>query len=221
MRQWKAATMLAAGLMAFGAMAPARAQNGPTVGYIEMEKVFNAADARKTGEDRVNNMARNLKDRLDKLQEAALLPNATWQQYKSLLEKEKRTADDDKALQGIADQLRKVDGELKTLQQPTGGQLSDAQKVRLNELNGNRTANLGNLQSLGNEYEIQIFRLQTELRNGIVDSIQKAAGTVMKNRNVSVVLNQQVAIGDDLGQLLVIAGGVDLTDDVIKQINAK
>lgn len=213
--------MIAAGLMALGAFAPARAQTGTSIGYIEMEKVFNAAESRKSGEDRVNNMARGLKERVDKLQEAALLPPSSWQQYKTLLEKEKRTAEDDKALQGITEQLRKLDAELKTLQQPTGGQLTDVQKVRLNELNGNRTANLGNLQSLGSEYELQVFRLQTDLRNGIVADIQKAASAVAKTRSVSVVLNRQVAIGDDLGQLLVVAGGVDLTDEVIKQLNAK
>jgi len=220
MKHLSIATMLAIGCLALGSVAPVYAQAGSAIGYIDMERVFNAANARKTGEDRVNNLARALKERVDKLQEAAFVAPATWQQYKTLLEKEKRTAEDDKSLQAIADQLSRLDAEIKSLQQPTGGQLTDAQKTRLNEMNGNRTANLGNLQGLGGEYEMQIIKLQSELRNNIVADIQKAAGAVAKSRNVGIVLNRQVAVGDEMTQLLVVAGGTDLTDDVIKQVNS-
>jgi Skp family chaperone for outer membrane proteins len=38
---------------------------------------------------------------------------------------------------------------------------------------------------------------------------------------VAVILNKQVAVGDNVPQVLVVAGGVDLTDDVLKAVNGK
>lgn len=217
MKHFGTAMMIAAGLAALGAMAPARAQSNPSVGYIEMEKVFNGADAKKTGEDKVNNLAKTLADREQLLKDASLLAPKIWQDYRVLLEKDKPVAADTTALAGIKTQLTALDTELKTLQQTP--QPTDAQKARLNELNGNVTANNGNLQSVDGDYASQISKLQLDLRTNIIKDIQTASAAVMKSRNVSVVLNKQVALGDD-GQLLVVAGGVDLTDDVLKQVNA-
>lgn len=217
MKHLGTAMMIAAGLAAMGAMAPAGAQSNPTVGYIEMEKVFNGADAKKAGEDKVNNLAKSLADREGMLKDSSLLPPKTWQDYRTLLEKDKLTPAETTTLTGIKSQVTALDAELKALQQTT--QATDAQKARLNELNGNVTANSGNLQSVDADYAQQISKLQTDLRTGIIKDIQTAAAQVMKSKNVSVVLNKQVSIGDD-GQLLLVAGGLDLTDDVLKQVNA-
>ncbi|HEY3265309.1 MAG TPA: OmpH family outer membrane protein [Armatimonadota bacterium] len=217
MKHVKVAMVIAAGLMALGAMTPARAQSA-SIGYVDMEKVFNGAEAKKAGEDRVNALARTLQDREKSLQDAKLLPSTVWQKYRTLLEKDKPTAADTTDLAGIKDQLAKLDRELTDLQQTP--QLSDAQKARLNELNGNGTANLGNLQSVDSDYGQQLAKLQSDLRSTIVVDIQKAAKQVADDKKVSIVLNKQVAVGDDVAQLLVVAGGVDLTDDVVKQLNA-
>jgi Skp family chaperone for outer membrane proteins len=217
MKHFGTAMMIAAGLAASGAMTPAGAQSNPSVGYIQMEKVFNGADAKKAGEDKVNELAKSLADREGLLKDASLLSPKTWQDYRTLLEKDKLTPADTMTLTGIKSQVTALDAELKTLQQTP--QATDAQKARLNELNGNVTANSGNLQSVDGDYAQQISKLQTDLRSGIIKDIQTAAAQVMKSKNVSVILNKQVSVGDD-GQLLVVAGGLDLTDDVLKQVNA-
>lgn len=209
--------MIAAGLLALGAIAPARAQSNVTVGYIEMEKVFNGADAKKAGEDKVNNLAKTLADREQILKDASFVASKTWLEYRVLLEKDKPAAADTAALTSIKGQVTALDTELKTLQQTP--QPTDAQKARLNELNGNATANTGNLQGVDADYAAQISKLQLELRASIIKEIQAATAQVMKGKNVSVVLNKQVTSGED-GQLLVVAGGVDVTDDVLKQVNA-
>ncbi|HEY3414571.1 MAG TPA: OmpH family outer membrane protein [Armatimonadota bacterium] len=218
MKHFGSAMMIAAGLLALGAIAPAGAQSNVTVGYIEMEKVFNGADAKKAGEDKVNNLAKTLTDREGLLKDAAFLPPKTWLEYRGLLEKEKPEGADTTSLTTIKGQITALDTELKTLQQTTPA-LTDAQKARLNELNGNATANTGNLQQVDADYAAQISKLQLDLRGSIIKEIQTAAAQVMKNKSISVVLNKQAAAGDD-GQLLVVAGGVDMTDDVLKQVNA-
>lgn len=217
MKHFGSAMMIAAGLLALGAVAPAGAQSNGAVGYIEMEKVFNGADAKKAGEDKVNNLAKSLADREQLLKDASFLAPKTWLEYRGLLEKDKPAAADTTALTTIKAQVTALDTELKTLQQTTTA--TDAQKARLNELNGNATANTGNLQGVDSDYAAQISKLQLDLRGSIIKDIQTATAQVMKAKNVAVVLNKQVALGDD-GQLLVVAGGVDLTDDVLKQVNA-
>lgn len=218
MKLLRTATVIAAGIAALGAVAPAGAQSAPSVGYIEMEKVFNGADAKKAGEDKVNSLAQGLAAREQSLKDAAMLSSKAWQDYRVLLEKDTPTDADKTSIANVKSQLTALDAELKTLQQTP--QPTDVQRARLNELNGNVTANTGNLQSVDATYADQITKLQTDLRTSIIKDIQAAAVKVMKARNVSVILNKQVAVGDD-GQLLVVAGGLDLTDDVLKQVNAK
>jgi Skp family chaperone for outer membrane proteins len=217
MKHFGAAMMFAAGLAALGAVLPAGAQTTSPVGYIDMEKVFNGADAKKAGEDKVNELAKKFAEREQSLKDASLLSPKTWQEYRALLEKEKPAPADTTALATIKTQLAALDTELKTLQQTTPS--SDAQKARLNELNGNVTANSGNLQSVDGDYAQQLSKLQTDLRAAIIKEIQTATAQVMKNRNLSVVLNRAASMGED-AQLLVVAGGTDLTDDVLKQVNS-
>jgi Skp family chaperone for outer membrane proteins len=221
MKQFRITTVIATGLLALCAFAPVRAQSTVTIGYIDMEAIFNQSEARKAGEDKVNNLARTLSQREQTLQDAKLLAPATWQKYKLLLEKDKPTADDQKQLTDIQSQLTALDTELKGLQQPAGGQLTDAQRGRLNELNGNGTANLGNLQTVDTDYGNQLAKLQSDLRDAIVKTIQTAAQKVASDKKVAVILNKQVAVGDNIPQVLVVAGGVDLTDDVLKAVNGK
>jgi Skp family chaperone for outer membrane proteins len=221
MKHFRIATVIATGLLALGAMTSARAQSTGTIGFIDMEQIFNQAESRKAGEDKVNILARTLAQREQTLQDAKLLAPATWQKYKTLLEKDKPTADEQKQLTDIKKQLSDLDIELKGLQQPAGGQLTDVQRGRLNELNGNGTANMGNLQTVDADYTNQLAKLQTDLRDGIVKDIQAAAKKVADEKKVGVILNRQVAVGDSAPQLLVVAGGLDLTADVLKAVNAK
>jgi len=87
-------------------------------------------------------------------------------------------------------------------------------------LNGNGTANLGNLQTVDQDYGMQIAKLQTDLRDQIVKSIETAAKKVADDKKIAVVLNKSVSVNDVAPQLLVVAGGVDLTADVLKQVNS-
>lgn len=202
------------------AAAPRAHAQAASIGYIDMEQIFNDSNARKTGEDKVNSLATALQQREQVLQDAKFLSSTTWQKYKTLLEKDKPTADDQKQITDIRKQLTDLDAEMKSLQQPAGGQLTDVQRARLNELNGNGTANMGNLQSVDLEYGAQISKLQSDLRDGIVASITAAAKKVADEKKIAVVLNKQVAVGDAAPQLLVVAGGVDITADVLKQVNS-
>lgn len=219
MKAFRIGVALAA-LLAMVSAPRVMAQANISIGYIDMEKIFNDSNARKAGEDKVNNLARTLTQREQTLQDAKFLSPATWQKYKTLLEKDKPSADEQKQLTDIRGQLTALDTEMKNLQQPSGGQLTDAQRARLNELNGNATANMGNLQTVDADYGNQISKLQTDLRDGIVQSITNAAKKVADEKKLAIVLNKQVAVGDAAPQVLVVAGGVDITADVLKAVNS-
>jgi Skp family chaperone for outer membrane proteins len=219
MKQWRAAAVAAATILVVAGGRPVAAQQPAVkVGVVSMEDVFNRCDARKAGEDQVQALANKLRERLSALRDSSLLPANSWQQYRGLLEKDKPTDAEAAQLTAFKTQVTQLDDELKKLQQTPSP--NDAQKARLNDLNGNITANTGNLQVAAQDYDKQIIKLQMDLRNQIVIQIQAAADLVCKQQGCLVVLNKTLTIGDEVAQLLVIAGGLDVTDAVVKQVNS-
>jgi Skp family chaperone for outer membrane proteins len=219
MKKWTSLAVATTAFLGFIALGSATAQQPAVkVGYIDMEGVFNRCDARKAGDEQMQALAGRLRERLSTLRDAALLPSNTWQSMRSLLEKDKLTDAEAAQLTAIKAQVTQFDDELKKLQQTTSP--TDAQKARLNELQGNMTANAGNLQVAAGDYDKQIGKLQLDLRNQIVADIQKAAEVVCKQQGCLVILARAMAIAEDTSQLFVVAGGVDLTDAVVKQVNS-
>ncbi len=205
----RVAAVIATAILALGAVAPSHAQAGMRVGYIDIDDVYNRSDTKKANDDKLQDLSKSLNTRLGSLDDAALLPSATWQQLKTLLEKPKPTADDTSQINAIQNQIKSLDTELKTLQQTTSP--TDAQRNRLNELTGNGTANQGNLQNAKNDYEREFAKMQMDLQDQAIAAIKKAADQVAKAQHLDVILNKAALI----------AGGTDVTEDVVKQINKK
>jgi Skp family chaperone for outer membrane proteins len=158
MNKFFTSTLAVAAIFAIGATAPVVAQNQtPGIGVVDMERVFDAAEAKRTGEEQLRAQGQQIEQRLVSLRDAALLPTAMWQEYRTLLEKPNPTDADRQRITAIRGQVTKLDGELKQLQQTPSP--NEQQKSRLNELSGTQTTNVGNLQNVAGTYHQQVFDL--------------------------------------------------------------
>ncbi len=217
MKVFKAGVIAVGVLLAFaGAGVQAQAQS--SIGWVDVESVFNKCAAREAGDAQLTQTGNALRQRLAVLQDSARLPTSVWTELRTLLEKATPTEADKTRQAAIQNQARALDDELKTLQQTPSP--TEEQNRRINDLSGNVAANSGNLQDVAGDYDRQIEELSAKLRDGIVASIQAAAAQVMKQKNVGIVLNKSVNMGEAASQMIVVAGGIDLTDDVLKQVNS-
>jgi len=152
----------------------------------------------------------------------ALLNAGEWEEYEGLRKKEKREQKDENrlvALKTLNDQRQRELQELRTTLDPT-----EAQRQRKKELEDIWNATRTELEQKEEEVLRILEERNAKVSKEIMDEIQAKIAAVAQAKNLAVVLRKSVTVAPPDGAWemtvpVVEYGGLDITDDVLKQLN--
>ncbi|MCE5324552.1 OmpH family outer membrane protein [bacterium] len=204
---WVLAIMVvSAGLMATAASAADQAQK---IAVVDVEKVYTNAPRVKQYSEELNAFGQDLSKKVDIRNQNMMLNEAEIQELVTLKTKSNRTAAEDARIKEIESTERTRDDQYRNLQatkEPT-----DEQKAQLKELQDMRQKAKDTLDALAKDYDGQLKSKQQELLGKADADIRGAINKVAGEKGITMVIAKDA----------VLFGGLDITDDIIKNLDRK
>lgn len=225
----KKVVIVALMLFVFCAVSLAQA---PGVGYVDLERVLNNFTNAQELQKQYQELASNLQNIVNRHLSNFMLTSEERVEFKQLIAKPTLTESEKKRLEELENLAAGRQRELQELENLQN--LTDAQKQRLTELQGLRNQASSDIDAVVKEYNDQLNRKRDELtakmEGDIKSKLAKLGITVKENEDLTVYIKQavdkaiaEVAKANNLSLVLssqvVLFGGVDITDKVIKALN--
>ncbi len=188
----------------------AQAQNAPqpTVGMVDVQKAFNDYKVTTTSNDEINKLVATLKRELDLRAANRLLSDAEIQELVKVVNKTPQTDADKQRIDELEKTSKARDEELNSLSNKTD--LTEQERTRLRELKELSNKNDASGRTLAEDYSQQIDKRKSELSDKITADLKAAIAKVAQARGLATVVDK----------IAILYGGVDLTEDVIKELNS-
>lgn len=202
------------------------------VGYVDLERVLNNFTNAQELQKQYQELASNLQNIVNRHLSNFMLTSEERVEFKQLIAKPTLTESEKKRLEELENLAAGRQRELQELENLQN--LTDAQKQRLTELQGLRNQASSDIDAVVKEYNDQLNRKRDELtakmEGEIKSKLAKLGITVKENEDLTVYIKQavdkaiaEVAKANNLSLVLssqvVLFGGVDITDKVIKALN--
>lgn len=203
---------LSAGALWFiSARQPAQGQDGkpapPSVAVVDNEKVERDYKLFQMKRDELQKLA---DDRKRELEARAFLNEGEWKKLDELLAKKNPSDADKKEIEKIISAgIAKRD---EWQQLIAGTKLTDEQTKRRDELEKIQKLNKSKIEDKYEVYSKEIDELQKATLDDLFNKVKDSIGNVARQRGYSVVVLKQSVIWS--------ADTVDITDDVLKQLNS-
>lgn len=196
--------MLPLGNMA-AAQAPAAPQ--PTVAMVDVQKAGSAYKGTKSANDEINKLVADIRMELETRASHKLMTDAELTELISLKKKSPPTEADSKRIDELEKIVKQRDEEVNTLSQKSDP--SDAERARLRELKELSNKNSASINTLSDDYAQQVDKRRTELQDKVTADLLAAVAKVAQQKGLATVVDK----------VIVLYGGIDVTDDVIKALN--
>lgn len=196
------------------AVAAADTKAVPTFGVVDVAKVFDGYDKKKTASQEFAAEGQKLQEKLQLRQINRMLSNGEFDQFMELKTKVSLNDNDKKKMDDLLATTKSREQELQTLQQKQNS--TDAEKVRLNELQdmANKGEDATKLEA--EKLQAQFAQKQDDMTQKLLGDIEKAVAAVAKDKGLAMVLNKNVN-----GAPFVLFATVDVTDEVLNKLNKK
>ncbi|GAB4452041.1 MAG: hypothetical protein OHK0029_02300 [Armatimonadaceae bacterium] len=183
--------------------------DAPVFGSVSVQKILSESSARKRDSDELNKMVQSLREVMTSLrqQNAFFLPEAELRELASLLEKENASAVEKKRIAELFGKAAAASAEKRKLENTANP--SEEQRKQFAALSDAESKGNQAINNLAGAYEKRLGEREVELNNKTVAEIRTAISEVAKQKGITVVFDEQIAIYT----------ANDLTPDVIKQIN--
>lgn len=195
--------------MALGSAAVAQTPAQPTIGVVDVKKAFDEYKETKTSNAEVDRLVAGFRTELDVRSKNKLLNDAELTELITLKKKDKLTDADQARIDALEKEQKKRDEELNTISNTSSP--TDQQKARLKELRDLGNKNDASVRTLAEDYSGQVDKRKDELSNKITEDMKQAIAKVAQARGMATVVDK----------IAVLYGGVDITDEVIKALNAQ
>jgi len=180
-----------------------------STGVVNVEKVMAECEKAKQADAQLKGMERKLEGQLKLMAQSRLLTEQEINELVTLSAKEKPTAAEQSRIAALQQLDKDRETKLKALQAEQNP--TDQQKQELKDLQGSVIASGKLIEQTQKDYQKQINEVNAKLTVQIAKDVRAAVEAVAKESNTPMVLNKAA----------VIVGGNDLTEKVIKKLNAK
>lgn len=175
---------------------------------VDVQKAFNDYKVTTTSNDEINKLVASLKRELDLRAANRLLNDAEIQELVKLVNKTPQTDADKQRIDELEKASKARDEELNSLSNKTD--LTEQERTRLRELKELSNKNDASGRTLAEDYSQQIDKRKSELSDKITADLKAAIAKVAQARGLATVVDK----------IAILYGGVDLTEDVIKELNS-
>jgi Skp family chaperone for outer membrane proteins len=181
----------------------------PTLGFVDVQKVFYECEEAKKSTADLRAEGEKLQAQLQRMLERRLLTDDQRKEAETIDAIDKPTDAQKQRLAELTAEAKKYEDELKDLQQKPESSLDDKQKERLNELTTRGRQATQKIQELNDTYAKQLNDKNQDMSTKIQEKIKNAIADVAKAKGLNAVVDKQV----------ILYGGLDITDDVMKIVN--
>jgi Skp family chaperone for outer membrane proteins len=181
----------------------------PSIGSVDIDQVMAQYDKAKSATAELSDMATKFDKQLKWMGQHALLNESEITELVKLYTKDKPTPEEQTRIAALEDLDKQQETKLRTLQNiatPTA-----PQKQQLDDLQKLASSSVKAIEMARKDFQKQVNARNDELTVSVGKDIKDAVAVVSQGKNVSVVVNKSI----------VIQGGTDLTEDVIKKLNTK
>lgn len=208
----------APGDMATAQQPPSSAPSQPTssetpqarleIGYLDLQRVAEEYEEAKKGQAELSQMEEQFRKQIEDLEAQRFLEDAERQELARLKAIPKPTDEQRKRIEELLKASRDRANVLRALQQNTNMAPQERQLLEKYSALSRKMDN--EIQLLTDKLEGQLRARGEELSRKLTENVKKVAEVVAKERGITAVVDKQV----------IITGGVDLTDEVLKRLNA-
>lgn len=192
-----------------GLTAGAWAQGQSTFGMVDLKRVVDEYEQRKTLESQLQQMRDQMRAKLQWRANNLLLEEAEITEYENLASITNPTDQQKQRMQQIEQKSQQLNQELSQLRQKNPP--SEQEVQRINQLTAIENRNKETLMRMQDEYEQQLNTKRDEMINQMLQDIRKAVAAVAQEKKLAVVF--------DSTQVLYASN--DITSDVIRRLNRK
>jgi outer membrane protein len=188
------------------------AQNsGPaqSIGVVNVDRVMAEYEKAKTASGELSDMATKFDRQLKWMGQHALLSDKEVTELVQLRVKEKPTAIETARAAALEDLDKQRETKLRTLQNQANP--TAQQKQELTDLQTFATQSVRAIDQARKDFQKQVNARNDQLTAEVGKDIKDAVAVISQEKNTPVVVNKSI----------VIQGGEDLTDAVIKKLNTK
>lgn len=205
---WAMAIMCAgAGLIVSSAKA---ADQPMKIGIVDIEKVYANAPRVKQYNEQLAAFRQELSQKLDIRNQNRMLNETEIEELINLKTKDKRTAAEDARIKELEALEKSRSAELTTLQSTK--EPNDQQKARLKELQDMQQKSNDTGNALLKDYDGQLQSKVQELMGKAEVDVRDVISKIAADKGLSMVLAKDPAV---------LYGGIDISDDVIKNLDRK
>jgi len=179
----------------------------PQVGVVDVYEISQKYEKMKSFDSELDAFRQQLLTKIQTRDEHRLLSDAEINELLTLVAKPNQTDADKARIKALGEREKALDEELKDLQNKK--ELTDTEKARLTELTNILNKADEAVMALSEEANQQFEAKSRELNEQIRTTVLKAIETVAKAKKLSMVVDKMV----------VLTGGMDITADVIKELN--
>lgn len=195
-----------------GTLAPRQAKADPasaTFGSVDVNKLQAGYAKLPDLKKKISDIGAGFTARLKEQANYDMLTLDEQHQLGALLAQSPRTDQQKATVDELENKSSHDTQELATLQQKPAGQLTDTDKLRLDQLTTEHQTGQQALQTINDEYQSDFNAQQEKITNDFTDQLREVIGEVAKEKGISVVFDSSVAIYCNN----------DITDDVLKRLN--
>lgn len=205
---WATAIICAgAGLVVTSAQA---ADQTVKIGVVDIEKVYSNAPRVKQYNEQLAAFRQELSQKLDIRNQNRMLNESEIEELIKLKTQDKRTPADDARIKELEGLERSRDAELKTLQGTK--EPDEQQKAKLKELQDMQQKSNDTGNALLKDYDGQLQTRMQELMGKAETDVREVISKIAGEKGFTMVLAKDPAV---------LFGGIDISDDVIKNLDRK
>lgn len=198
------------------AAAPAAAA-APTIGVLDLDVLSREYDGYKAAMDRMNTFVEAKNEIYKDLVKGLGLSEAEFETYKKLVGS--TTKIDPVKIDELQTKAAAAGAELQTLNEKDEKDLTPDDKTRKEALDADMKAVSELLKSEGNKLGAQIQTEHSRYTAILMKQVDAAIAAIAKKKNCTMVVSKNVQTQEGGSERFVLYGGVDITDDVKKQLN--
>lgn len=189
------------------------------IGIVDLQRVYRDAPRVKQFMEELQAFSQALNAKLALREKNMMTSDSEITELIDLSIKPDPTDADKAKMKAISDASQAKEEEFKTLQQTK--EPDDAQKARLNELQGLRQKSQQAGETVAKDYNAQVQGKAHDLAGKADADVQSAVKQVADTKSLSMVLTKRLSGANGEPLDFVLLGGVDITDDVIAKLDRK
>jgi Skp family chaperone for outer membrane proteins len=188
--------------------AAGRDEGKPLVGVVDMETISDKGEPFRAERDAFQ----KLQEEMDKeLTARVFMSPEEVKQLEDILDKPKRTPDDDKKYKALVEEGLKRDKERSDLE---GKANKTAQELaRLRELQTLLRRNRDDVAELARQYQAKLQKDNADARQRLIEQVKKATEQVGSKKGYALVVPKDIALWSN--------NSIDVTNDVLGALNSK